>query len=85
MLLKLYQDTNDDVGKLQKQIIEFYHESNKLKEKYIEDSHRYAQYIHSITGYLFLYNPDSIYMYKASIIKQRIQCKTATKSRVLQN
>lgn len=41
-----------------------------LKDKYYKDSFRYAQNIHSITAYLFLYNPDSLYMYKAKQAKK---------------
>ena len=66
MFLDLYSDDGGDV-KVQMELIKnFFDQSNELLEKYFPDSYLYKQNSHSVSSYLFLYDPDHHYMYKAT-------------------
>ena len=66
MFLSLYSDDNGDLLLRQKKIQDFLKQSHALRDKYYPDSFMYKDYMHSVTGYLFLYDSDHNYMYKAS-------------------
>lgn len=66
MFLDLYSDDGGDLQLQQKLIADFFNRSNELLEKYFPGSHLYKQDSHSVSAYLFLYDPDHHYMYKAT-------------------
>lgn len=66
-----------DVGNLDvqmKKIADFFEKSNTLLEKYFPGSYLYRQNSHSVSAYLFLYDPDHHYMYKATECKKMADC-----------
>ena len=66
MFLDLYEDDGGDLGVQQEKISFFFKSSRILLEKYFPGSYRYEQNSHSVSAYLFLYDPDHHYMYKAT-------------------
>ena len=66
MFIDLYSDDNGDVKVQMKLIEDFFDQSNELLVKYYPDSYLYKQNSHSVSSYLFLYDPDHHYMYKAT-------------------
>lgn len=66
MVRKMFRELyapNDDV---QERVNCFLEQSLTLRAKYYPDSFLYKDDMHSVTGYLFLYDPDRYYLYKAS-------------------
>lgn len=63
MLVELY--ASDDLSK-QEKVTRFLEQSHALREKYYSGSYLYSDDMHSVTGYMFLYDPDDNYLYKAS-------------------
>lgn len=74
MFLTLYQSTESDVKQKQSAIQSFLDQSHKLREKYFPDSYLYNDDLHSVTGYLFLYDPDHNYLYKATHCRSFADC-----------
>ena len=66
MFIDLYSDDKGDVKVQMKLIEDFFDQSNELLAKYYPDSYLYKQNSHSVSSYLFLYDPDHHYMYKAT-------------------
>lgn len=66
MFLDLFRDDGGDLGERRRKITEFLNRSHNLRDKYYEDSYLYKDDMHSVTGYLFLYDPDHNYIYKAT-------------------
>lgn len=66
MFINLYSDDEGDIHIQEALIADFFDKSNELLEKYTPGSYRYKQNSHSVSAYLFLYDPDNHYMYKAS-------------------
>lgn len=66
MFIDLYSNDNGDLQVRQNKIRDFLKQSHALRDKYYPDSFMYKDYMHSVTGYLFLYDPDHNYMYKAT-------------------
>lgn len=66
MFQNLYSDDQGDIHIQETLIADFFDKSNELLEKYSPGSYRYKQNSHSVSAYLFLYDPDNHYMYKAS-------------------
>lgn len=52
----------------------FLDKSHQLREKYFTDSYLYNDDLHSVTGYLFLYDPDHNYLYKATHCRKFADC-----------
>lgn len=74
MFMDLYSDDGGDV-KVQMELIKnFFDQSNELLDKYYPDSHLYKQNSHSVSSYLFLYDPDHHYMYKATQSQVMADC-----------
>jgi len=74
MFSDLYSDDKGDV-KVQMQLIkDFFDQCNELLDKYYPDSYLYKQNSHSVSSYLFLYNPDHHYMYKATQSQVMADC-----------
>lgn len=74
MFVDLYSDDNGDVKVQMKLIADFFEQSNELLEKYYPDSYLYKQNSHSVSSYLFLYDPDHHYMYKATQSQVMADC-----------
>lgn len=66
MLKELLQDDSNDMASKQKRVQDFLKKSHELREKYYPDSYLYKDDMHSVTGYLFLYDPDHNYIFKAT-------------------
>ena len=62
----LYTEDHGDLHVQEKLIDKFFKKSNELLQKYAPDSYRYKQNSHSVSAYLFLYNPEQHYMFKAT-------------------
>ena len=65
MFLDLYSDDAGDIHSLEQKIADFFAQSTVLLEKYYPDSFLYKQDFHAVSGYLFLYDPEHHYMFKA--------------------
>jgi len=74
MFIDLYSDDNGDVKVQMKLIEDFFDQSNELLAKYYPDSYLYKQNSHSVSSYLFLYDPDHHYMYKATQSQVMADC-----------
>ncbi len=66
MFLDLYSDDGGNVHMQEKLIENFFEQSRKLLQEYYPGSYRYKQNSHSVSAYLFLYDPAHHYMYKAT-------------------
>lgn len=74
MFLDLYSDDGGDLLKQEKLIEDFINTSKELLDKYNPESYRYKQNSHSVSSYLFLYDPDHHYMYKATHVSIFADC-----------
>ncbi len=74
MFLDLYVPDNGDLVFQMKKIEVFFDKSNELLEKYYPGSYLYKQNSHSVSSYLFLYDPEHHYMYKASECTTMADC-----------
>ncbi len=66
MFRKLFASADDDLDVQQERIREFLDESHKLRDKYFPESYLYNDDMHSVTAYLFLYDPEKNYLFKAT-------------------
>lgn len=66
MFQDLYMDDGGNLKERQKRIVDFLQRSHALRDKYAPNSYRFKDDFHSVTGYLFLYDPDHNYIFKAS-------------------
>ena len=66
MFKSLYADDGGDIEKRRQKVVEFLKNSHALRDKYFPDSYLYKDDMHSVTGYLFLYDPDHNYIFKAT-------------------
>lgn len=74
MFSELFQASDKDVSQKQTAIQRFLDKSHQLREKYFTDSYLYNDDLHSVTGYLFLYDPDHNYLYKATHCRKFADC-----------
>ena len=74
MFVDLYFDDGGDIKVQMKLISNFFDQCNELLEKYFPDSYLYKQNSHSVSSYLFLYDPDHHYMYKATQSQVMADC-----------
>lgn len=65
MFVNLYRDDDGLVDSLMKRIEAFFNSSYDLLSKYYPDSFLFKQNSHSVSSYLFLYDPEKYFMYKA--------------------
>lgn len=70
----LFQDDGGDLEKREEKIAAFLENSEKLRLKYFPNYYSYKQTARSVAGYLFLYEPDKYYMYKANEAKLFADC-----------
>lgn len=67
MLRELLEvDDGGDLKLRREHILAFLQKSHALRDKYYPDSYLYKDDFHSVTGYMFLYDPDNNYMFKSS-------------------
>lgn len=66
MFQELFQDDGGDLVARQKRVQDFLKKSHELRERYQPGSYLYKDDMHSVTGYLFLYDPDHNYIFKAT-------------------
>lgn len=74
MFIDLYSNDDGDIHVQEKLIANFFDKSNLLLNKYSPKSFLYRQNSHSVSSYLFLYDPDRHYMYKAEQSKRFADC-----------
>lgn len=74
MFLDLYEPDNGDLQIQMKRIENFINKSNELLGKYHPDSYLYKQNAHSVSSYLFLYDPEHHYLYKATECNTMANC-----------
>lgn len=74
MFKDLYAPDNGDLNLQMKRIETFINCSNELLEKYYPGSYLYKQNSHSVSSYLFLYDPEHHYMYKANECNTMANC-----------
>lgn len=74
MFVDLYSDDDGDLQVQMTLIENFFNQSNALLEKHFPGSHLYKQNSHSVSSYLFLYDPDHHYMYKATQSQAMADC-----------
>ncbi len=66
MFLSLYANDGGDIHVQEALIEKFFNKSNELLDKYSPNSFRFKQNSHSVSAYLFLYAPETHYMFKAA-------------------
>ena len=66
MFKDLFAEDGGNVYIKQDKVFDFIDRSHRLRDKYYYNSFRYKDDIHSVTGYMFLYDPDHNYLYKYS-------------------
>ena len=74
LLKELFQASGAGVEKKQEAILRFLNQSHQLRERYFPDSYLYNDDLHSVTGYLFLFDPDHNYLYKATHCRAFADC-----------
>lgn len=71
MFQELYANNNTST---QNRINHFLNQSLELCNKYYPESYLYKNNVSAITGYLFLYNPEVYYFYKATEAREFADC-----------
>ena len=66
MFQELFAASASPMEKRQAAVSEFLKKSHELRDKYYPDSFLYKDDMHSVTTYLFLYDPDHNYIFKSS-------------------
>ena len=74
MFKMLFSDDDGNIENRQERIQSFLSQSHALRDKYYPDSYLYKEDMHSVTGYLFLYDPDHNYIYKATHSRDFADC-----------
>ena len=74
MFKDLFMVSEADVVQKQAVIQGFLDHSHRLRAKYFPNSYFYNDDLHSVSGYLFLYDPDHNYLYKATHCRSFADC-----------
>ena len=74
MLRDLYQDDGGNLKARQDRIVQFLNQSHALRDHYFPGSFLYNDDFHSVSCYLFLYDPDHNYIYKATHAREFADC-----------
>lgn len=74
MFLDLYADDGGSVLEKQSRIRDFIQKSHALRDRYFPDSFLYNDDFHSVSGYIFLYDPDHNFLYKYDQAKRFADC-----------
>lgn len=74
MFRDLFSAGEGSAAEKQKAIKRFLDKSHALRDKHFPDSFLYNDDLHSVTGYLFLYDPEHNYLYKPSHCRSFADC-----------
>lgn len=74
MFIELFQTAEVSVDEKQMAIQRFLEKSHELRDRYYPGSYLFNDDLHSVTGYLFLYDPNHNYLYKASHCRSFADC-----------
>ena len=74
MFSELFESREKDVRQKQDAILRFLDKSEGLRAKYAPGSYLYKNDLHAVTGYLFMYDPDHQYLYKAEHCRSFADC-----------
>ena len=74
MFQDLFATSEAEIKEKQKAIDAFLSKSNQLRERFFPDSFLYKDDLHSVTAYLFLYDPNHNYLYKATHCRDFADC-----------
>ena len=74
MFVELFKAAKVDVVTKQAVVHSFLDQSHRLRDKYFPDSYLFKDDLHSVTAYLFLYDPDHNYLYKATHCRDFADC-----------
>ena len=74
MFKRLYADDGGDLKIRQEKIKHFLNETDELLQKYFPSSHRYVNTQRSVMAYLWFYDPNTYYYYKATEAKYLADC-----------
>lgn len=74
MLQALLSCSEMGIEEKQRRVSAFFEQSHALRDKYYPDSYLYKDDVHSVTGYLFLYDPDHNNIYKATHAQKFADC-----------
>ncbi len=66
MFKSLFENSDGTMEKRQNAVTAFLKKSHELRDKYFPGSYLYKDDMHSVTTYLFLYDPDHNYIFKSS-------------------
>ena len=66
MFKSLFENSDGTMEKRQNAVAAFLKKSHELRDKYFPGSYLYKDDMHSVTTYLFLYDPDHNYIFKSS-------------------
>ncbi len=66
MFQSLFAHSDGSMDERQVAIADFLKKSHELRDRYCPDSYLYKDDMHSVTTYLFLYDPDHNYIFKSS-------------------
>ena len=74
MFQNLFSSSAAPISERQTAISSFLQKSRELRDRYTPGSYRYNNDMHSVTAYLFLYDPDHNYIYKATNAQEFADC-----------
>ena len=74
MLQDLLKDDGNNLIDREAKIKKFFEQCKQLESRHFPNNFRYEQTANSVAGYLFLYDPDNYYMYKATQAKFFSDC-----------
>lgn len=74
MFKNLFSDVGGNLNKQQEKIDAFLLRADELLQKYFPTSHLYVNTQRSVMAYLWFYNPDAYYYYKATEAKYLADC-----------
>ncbi|MBQ7541607.1 MAG: hypothetical protein IJT44_04880 [Clostridia bacterium] len=74
MFSDLYAEDGGSVLEKQNKIRDFLQKSHTLRDRYYPESFLYNDDFHSVSGYIFLYDPDHNYLYKYDQAKRFADC-----------
>ena len=74
MFIDLFKASEADVAEKLNAVQRFLDSSHQLRDKYYPDSYLYNDDFHSVTGYLFFYDSDHNYLFKATHCRSFADC-----------
>ena len=74
MFKNLFVNSDKEMVQREAAIVTFLKKSHELRDKYFPGSYLYKDDMHSVTTYLFLYDPDHNYIFKSSNARVFADC-----------